>query len=187
MENRFFVIGVNAEPWAVGSLGIARKGKSTYPYIGPNQKLQAYQEALKEQLEGAVLLVGEVEINLYIWRKIEKLTVYGGRNRKGNTSDATNIQKATEDALQGILIENDRFVRRIATEIMQQDELTEPCIVIQVRPYVGSSPEFPDSIWEQVDTIAGRTPPDTLFVPTTSEPTRRAEALDVTENPESYF
>jgi hypothetical protein len=161
---KFFVVGLNPEPWAVGPLGVGRKGKISYPYIGPNQKLQAYQEALREQLEGSDLLEGEVEITLYIWRKIETMKVYGGRDRKAKTSDATNIQKATEDAIQGVLIENDRNVRRITTEIVQQDENAEPCIVISVAPYQGSNPGFPDEVWHQVDVATKRVAPAPLFV-----------------------
>lgn len=177
--NRFFVIGLNAEPWAIGPLGLGRKAGKPYPYIGPNQKVQAYQEALREQLEGSGVLDGEVEVNLYIWRKIETMLIAGGRNRKGKSADATNIQKATEDALQGVLITNDRLVRRISTEVMQQDENTEPCIVIQVRPYVGSTPELPDHIWDQVDSVAGRPTPDTLFVPVAGGSTEEVDSAGV--------
>lgn len=177
--NRFFVIGINAEPWAIGPLGLGRKAGKPYPFIGPNQKMQAYQEALREQLEGSGVLDGEVEVNLYIWRKIETMTIAGGRNRKAKVADATNIQKATEDAIQGVLITNDRLVRRISTEVMQQDDKTEPCIVIQVRPYVGSTPEFPDEIWDKVDSVAGRPTPDTLFVPLLGESVQGDDSASV--------
>ena len=150
---KFFVIGINAEPWAVGSLGVGRKGKGHYPYMSPNQKLQAYQNALREELAGAEMLTGKVEVRLFVWRRIEKMKVYGGRDRKGKTSDATNIQKATEDAIQNLLIENDRNVRRISTEIVREDEDTEPCIVIAVRPYETQDLGLPDAIWAEIDKV----------------------------------
>lgn len=146
MDGHFYQIRLNAEPWAIGPLGMGRKGKGAYPFIGPNQKLQAYQEAIKESLSGAEIIEGEVEVRLYIWRQIETLKVYGGRDRKGKTSDATNIQKATEDAIQNLLIQNDRLVRRISTEIVSQDEGTEGKIVIHILPYVSRELEIPESI-----------------------------------------
>jgi Holliday junction resolvase RusA-like endonuclease len=141
---KYFALSLNAEPWAVGTLGIKHKGKHPYPYMSPNQKLQAYQEAVREALAGAELTEGQVEITLYIWRRLDKARVYGGRDRKAQTSDATNIQKATEDAIQGILIENDRNVRRITTEIVEQNDTCEPGIVIYVQPYVPSPIEGSD-------------------------------------------
>lgn len=162
-EERWFVLALTAQPWAVGPLGVGFRGKKPYPYIGPNQQLQAYQEALREQLEGAGILQGEVEINLYIWRQLETAKNFGGRDRKAKTSDATNIQKATEDALQGVLIENDRNVRRICTEIVAQDENTKSCIVVRVRPYQPTqASEIPASVWAEVDKINGLPTPDML-------------------------
>jgi Holliday junction resolvase RusA-like endonuclease len=162
-EDRWFVIGITAQPWAVGSLGVGYRGKKPYAYIGPNQQLQAYQEALKEQLEGAGMLLGEVEVQLYIWRKLETAKNFGGRDRKAKTSDATNIQKATEDALQGILIENDRNVRRISTEIVAQNENTESCIVVRTRPYQPlRTSVIPNEVWNDIDRVQGIPMADTL-------------------------
>ncbi len=148
----FYVIALNAEPWAIGPLGVARKN-GVHPYIGPNQKLQAYQEALREHLQGSPMTTGEVEVRLIIWRQIESMKVYTGKNRKGKTSDATNIQKATEDALQGVLIENDRNVRKISTQIVSQKEDTMPCIVIGIKPYVEEKIDMPFSIWDRIEEV----------------------------------
>ena len=151
---RWFILKLNAEPWAVGNLGIGRRGKTPYPYLSPNQKLQAYQEAVREELDGAGILEGEVEVKLFIWRKLETAKVMGGRDRKAKTSDATNIQKATEDAIQGILIQNDRNVRKVSTEIVAQDDKTEPCIVIQVGPYEPFNPDsIPEVVWGDIDRV----------------------------------
>lgn len=153
-DDRFFVVALNPEPWAVGPLGVGRRGKNAYAYLGENQKLAAYQSALREELEGAGVLSGEVEVTLYIWRKLETAKVICGRDRKAKTSDATNIQKATEDALQGVLIENDRNVRKICTEIVEQNDTTEPCIVVRVKPYEPLNPDsIPDLVWRDVDRI----------------------------------
>lgn len=157
--DRYFVLALNPEPWAVGSLGVNRRGAKSFPYIGPNQKLQAYQEAVREALAGkAVLTEGEVEVRLMVWRRIENLKVYSGRDRKAKTSDATNIQKATEDAIQNLLIENDRQVRRISIEVVEQSETTNPCIVINVRPYQEGEVALPSSVWDEIDIVMSRAP-----------------------------
>lgn len=58
------------------------------------------------------------------------------------------MQKALEDALQGVVIENDRLVQRITSEIVRQDADTEPCIIACVssiyRPSYGA--EIPKEI-----------------------------------------
>ncbi len=155
-DDRWFTLALTPQPWAIGPLGVSRRGKQTYAYIGPNQQLQAYQEALREELDGAGILSGEVEITLYIWRALEAAKNFAGRDRKAKTSDATNIQKATEDALQGILIENDRNVRRICTEIVEQKEGIQSCILIRVRPYQPlRTEEIPNDVWNSVDAARG--------------------------------
>jgi Holliday junction resolvase RusA-like endonuclease len=156
-DDRWFILGLTAQPWAIGPLGVGFRGKKPYPYIGPNQQLQAYQEALREELDGAGVLTGEVDIRIYIWRALETAKNFGGRDRKAKTSDATNIQKATEDALQGVLIENDRHVRRISTEIVEQTENTVSCILICVKPYEPLDPSgIPDVVWNRVDEVRGQ-------------------------------
>jgi hypothetical protein len=153
-DERWFVLPINPEPWAVGPLGVNHKTKRAY--MGENQKLAAYQNAVREQVEDAIPTVGEVEITLYIWRALEKATTFDGKKRRAHTSDATNIQKATEDAIQGFLIENDRNVRKVMTEIVEQSERTTPCIVIRVKPYEEHDPStIPDAVWAGVDKVQG--------------------------------
>lgn len=155
-DDRWFTLALTAQPWAIGPVGVGYRGKKPYAYIGPNQQLQAYQEALREELDGAGILTGEVEITLYIWRAIESARNFGGRDRKAKTSDATNIQKATEDALQGVLIENDRNVRRVTTEIVEQKEGIQSCILVRVRPYEPlKTTEIPNDVWNSVDKARG--------------------------------
>lgn len=156
-DDRWFVLALTAQPWAIGPVGVGYRGKKPYAYVGPNQQLQAYQEALREELDGAGILDGEVEIQLFIWRKLEMAKNFGGRDRKAKTSDATNIQKATEDALQGILIENDRNVRRISTEIVEQSDTAKSCIAMRVRSYQPLNPDLiPDAVWGEVEDAQDR-------------------------------
>lgn len=157
-EDRWFVLALQAEPWAVGPLGVGRAaGGKPYPYMGPNQKVQAYQEAVKGELDGAGVIQGLVEVQLFIWRQIETMKVSGKRDRIGKPADATNIQKATEDAIQGILIENDKNVRLISTHVVEQSSTVTPCIVLRVKPYEEFDPgDLPDHVWDDVDKIQGR-------------------------------
>lgn len=157
MTDKFFVIALNAVPWGVGPMTTLRKGGRVIPFMGKNQQLAAFQEAVKEELINGTMTQGEVELKFYIWRQLEELTVYGSRNRTVHQADATNMQKAIEDALQGVLIENDRNVRRISTEIVQQDNEATPCIVVHVKPYTGHAITLPDEVWYKIDKIAGDT------------------------------
>ena len=151
--HRYFVLPINAEPWAIGPLSVARRGGKPYAFIGPNHKLQAYQEALKEAIGKADTLDGEIELRLYVWRKLEEMNISGGRNRRAHVADATNIQKATEDALQGVVFGNDRLVRRVTTEVVEQDEHTVPCIVVHVGPYRTGQVVLPDDIWAKIEMV----------------------------------
>lgn len=151
--DRWYIIPLTAAPWAIGPLSVGRKGGKPFAFVGPNHQLVAFQEALKEELEPAAdLLAGEVDLSIYIWRKLEKSSS-GGRARKAHQADATNMQKGIEDAIQGVLIENDRNVRRVKTEIMEQDESAESCIVIRLRPYESAAEEIPDYIWASIDQV----------------------------------
>lgn len=123
----YWVTGINPEPWSAGTpyrrgshgLGIAKDGK-----------LRAYQEALGEEFlqqnAHAVVQEGELSITFYFWRS----------SAFGNQADATNLQKATEDALQGFLYPNDRANRDVRSVIMEQGPNVDPHILIVVEPFV---------------------------------------------------
>lgn len=154
MSGKWYIIDdVNPQPWAIGPLGMGRKAGRTYPYVGPNQQLVVFQRAIREQLADLEPpnFPGDVELEFYLWRQIE---TYQGRGRKqsGHQSDATNIQKALEDALQGFLFANDRAVRSIRTVVVEQSQTTHPRIVIRARPWQDFDPaQIPDFIWHEID------------------------------------
>lgn len=155
-DDRWFVVGVNAEPWAIGPITVGRKGKGHFPIVGRNQKLASYQEALAAELEGAGILEGEVEITLFIWRRLDNGLSFDGKKHRAHQADATNIQKATEDAIQGVLIQNDRNVRKVTTEIVEQNATVEPCVAIRTRPYEPFDPaNVPEFIWPAIDRLQG--------------------------------
>lgn len=150
-DARWFTIEVNPDPWAIGPLGVGRKqGGKLYPYVGANAQLVAYQEAVKELLANVEKLpTGEYKLTFYFWRRLDAHA--SGRK---HYADATNLVKACEDALQGVLIENDRLVRDVRGVIVEQESDTKPMVVLKAEMWGGLDPhEIPQHIWEQVDRV----------------------------------
>jgi Holliday junction resolvase RusA-like endonuclease len=109
--------------------------------MSPSAKVEAFEEAVREELlaQQPNMIEGEVSIKIFLWRQL-------GKGIK--QADATNMQKAIEDAMQGIVILNDRNVRSISTEIMEQNGfLDEPRIMINVAPY--SRTVLPSFMYEE--------------------------------------
>lgn len=148
----WFSLSLNSEPWSVGSLSIGKKNGKFYPKMSPNHQLVAFKEAVKEELEEVQHLPeGQYELTFYIWRKLER---YQGEKKivQKNQTDATNLQKALEDGLQGILFDNDRDVRDIRTVIVEQAVDTKPRIIIRASLWKGLNPsEIPQYVWDQAD------------------------------------
>ena len=130
MEDHWYVLRVNPEPWAVGSLGLGRKQGKIYPYIGQNAQLAAYQAAIREELGPQELIEGNVELNLYFWRNLATYETQSGRDHRKHHADATNMQKATEDALQGVLFDNDKYVVDVHSVVVDQGPDVKGKIVI---------------------------------------------------------
>jgi Holliday junction resolvase RusA-like endonuclease len=120
-----YLIQVNPQPWAIGPLGTGRRNGKVYPYVGPNQKLVAYQEAVREELEAhnEEIYEGPIKLDFFFWR-----------NRTGhdNIADVTNLIKGTEDALQGVLIKNDRQTVSVSGLIVEQGPDIEGQVLITV-------------------------------------------------------
>lgn len=126
------ILWLNPEPWAIGTV-TPRKGGAR---IAPNANLAAYQSAVKEELDGVDYLPEEYRhIKFYFWRQQARYVSMDDKVRSRNQADATNMQKALEDALQGVLFDNDREVRKITSEIVEQGYDVEPKILIVAEPY----------------------------------------------------
>lgn len=95
--------------------------------MGRNQQLHMYQQAVKEEMQRcypeAELLAPGYELDFWFWRNTER----------GNIADATNLQKATEDALQGILLKNDRLVVRVGSTVVAQGADVTGAVAFRVR------------------------------------------------------
>lgn len=151
-EDIWRVLCINPEPWAIGPLSIGRKKSGVFPRIGPNQQLVTFQQAVREELAGITMVEYEmVELDFYFWRQLESYKV-GNRTVVKKAADVTNLQKATEDALQGLAIANDRNVKRISSHLVAQGQDVEPRIIIRIKEYQGLDPqEIPDAVWAIFD------------------------------------
>lgn len=146
---RWYALNLNPEPWAVGPLDLLRRKGKLAPTMGRNQQVAAYQQAVKSELEDkyagnlSSILPGPYELDMYFWRNTER----------ANVADGTNMLKSTEDALQGILLTNDREVRRARWEIVQQGPEVASAVVFWIRwgstPY-GLQHLMPDGMPEEI-------------------------------------
>lgn len=153
MSGRWYVLhGINPEPWKVGPISIGRRGERLFPIVGADSQLVAFQSAVREAITNAAEMIdGELELKFFFWRRRAQ---YSGAKKEvtKNEVDATNMQKATEDALQGLVMENDKLVRRVSSEIVEQDVDVTPLVVIYAEPWVAFDPsQIPTEIWERID------------------------------------
>lgn len=133
------ITGVNPEPWEIGQPFAKRHGGKLTAGISPSPKLRAYQDALREEVGEFVspiyALDAELEVYFWFWRQIEEFKTPTGRTSHSNYADSTNLQKATEDALQDLVYGNDRLNRRVGSEIVAQSQTTQPAIVVRLTSY----------------------------------------------------
>lgn len=150
MTEHWLTVDVNPDPWAIGPLGIGKRNGKFFPYVGQNAQLAAYKQAIIESLgEIEKMPEGDYELHFYFWRRLD-----GTSRNKKHQADATNLQKATEDALQGVLFDNDRNVKFVASTIVEQGPEVTPMIVVHARLYEGFDPDvIPEFIWDQIDQI----------------------------------
>lgn len=136
--------GLNPVAWTAPSANHAQRR------LYKAAELTAYQSAVREQLEAKVLLPffgeGELDITFWFWRRLDLGVVMEGANRRGHQSDATNLQKALEDALQGVLFPNDRDTRHIQSTIVAQGPEVSPGIIIGLDYYVETPPTIPAGV-----------------------------------------
>lgn len=153
--------GINPEPWTAPQAGAARINGKVVPRFFKSQLLTTYQEAIREELaqHQPEPLLGPVQVRFYFWRQLEPYTTEKARKSRRHEADTTNLQKALEDACQGLLFGNDRDVRFIASWMISQSEDTPPSILIGVAP----CPEAPEIEIEL--SHVGWLPGDPLGVP----------------------
>lgn len=90
------------------SPGRAKGSGKLYVSAGRDQGLWAYQQAVKEAIGPTVMMEGNLKLTVVFWRNLPETKIPGQRRtRKGHAADGTNLTKALEDALQGVLYKND--------------------------------------------------------------------------------
>lgn len=115
-----YYLPVNPEPWTVGKAYVRRGGGKSFAAVAPDKTLKTYQEAIRSELleRGAMLLDPPYALEFYFWRQNAQYKSQKGRTMTRNTPDVTNMQKATEDALQDVLIGNDRDVVAVKSALV---------------------------------------------------------------------
>lgn len=132
----WYILEVNPEPWAVGPIAYARRAGKMTAYMGQNAQLAAYKEAVQEALleQNPEQINGEVSLRFYFWRTQADYETLQGRRARKHEADVTNLQKATEDALQGILFKNDKDVVDVRSVRVEQSPTAPGRVVVGVAP-----------------------------------------------------
>jgi Holliday junction resolvase RusA-like endonuclease len=137
-EYRWYELDLNPEPWAIGPLGVNRKG-GLRPFVGRNQQLFNFQEAVKEAMNSPQfvpeMIVGDVALIFYFWRQRAEYTTPQARTHRKHEADTTNMQKALEDALQGVLYKNDKDVKFINSIQVAQGPDVRGKILVGAAPW----------------------------------------------------
>lgn len=153
MPSQTFYIFTNPEPWRVPPMqpGWSKKNGKMIVKSGADTMLQAYQDEVRDVLhsQNAYMMEGKYRLDFYFHRTSESET--SPNSGKRSRSDATNMQKAIEDALQGVVIENDRDVVDVRSRIIKPASIVaEPFIVVRVEGEVSDmepSKSFPTEPW----------------------------------------
>lgn len=140
-KNHWYYLPVNPDPWAVGPLQLGRRNGKVFPTIGPNLTLKSFQEELRSHFpEPYEPVEHDVELEFFFWRRLDKWVNEGGKTNTRSIADATNMQKACEDALQGILIVNDRQVKDVSSHVMAEGADVVGGIALCIRARI----EYPE-------------------------------------------
>jgi len=152
----WYVLDVNPEPWAIGPVSVGRRKGGVYPVVGRNEQLWFYQQAIKEAIGNPSVFIdeGKFELMFFFWRDRAEYKTHQARTHRKHEADVTNLAKATEDALQGILFKNDRDTRIIHAEIVEQGPGVNGKVVVGIRPVIASTfSTLPDHVQQLVDEL----------------------------------
>lgn len=137
MTLRWYGLLINPEPWAMGQVSVGKKNGRVFPIVGKNSQLAAYQEAVRESMEEQWpdKITGDVRLVFLFWRNLAVYTSQTGRQVQKHKPDTTNLQKATEDALQGILFKNDNQVVDVRSHMVEVGTETVGRVVIGIEEH----------------------------------------------------
>lgn len=150
----WYIARINPVPWTSPSVSIGRKNGKPYPLVYSAAELKTYKSGLKEELENNYpdipLIEDEIGIEFFFYRRLDTLDRGKRRSGHGQEADATNLQKSTEDALQGLLFKNDRQVISAHSWIMEQGIEVDPLVVIHLI-WHPDRPDLPDYVSERIN------------------------------------
>lgn len=142
----YSIQGVNPEPWESPESFVRRVKGSDKLSVGhhSSRRMRLFQDSVKEEFPiqnpGFINLgTAALDVRFYLWRSVAVFENASGRVVEGNDVDATNCQKALEDALQGILYKNDTNNVQVSTWLHQAVDI-EPFIIIRVELSDGECP-----------------------------------------------
>jgi Holliday junction resolvase RusA-like endonuclease len=157
MKEYWYTARVNPVPWAVGPAGVAKTPKGFRAYIGREQEVYTYQQAIKAELglQNPVMLEGDLAMTCYFWRNLATYTGPSGKQAKANVADTTNMFKATEDACQKVLFKNDRSNVVTRGFTVAQGPEVQPFVVIHLEQLQPKQVEdvlqnLPEEIYAQI-------------------------------------
>lgn len=162
-----YITDLNPEPWTPGILSMGFKGKQRYPKLAKNGRLTTYQEGIEESIKIAypdipMFPAGtKVSLHFKFWRRLDEYTTEKGRESARHVADATNMQKALEDALQKILFVNDNQVKLVSSEIMEEGPDVRPRILIYLSEH--SPTTYWINIADQLDHHERPNPPGNVY------------------------
>lgn len=134
----WYKVEVNPEPWAIGDVSVGRNAGKVYPIIGRNNQLHTFKQAVAEEIGNqAIMISGPVTLHFYFWRNRAGYKTDRQRKARAHEADLTNLQKACEDALQGVLFDNDRDVVEVHSYLVEQGPDVMSRIVIGIEPAHG--------------------------------------------------
>lgn len=132
------VTDINPIPWQAPEASMGRNKSSGKNYIkfhaAPN--LRAYQDALRESVE---LAYPDLEpfkektplhVFFFYWRRLDQYRTQSGRQHTSHRADTSNLNKATEDAFQGLLYKNDVDNVTVMGRMMEQSIHAEPMLLV---------------------------------------------------------
>lgn len=132
----YSVEGINPEPWESPDASVGRrKGGGFFVQMHSSARMRNYQDSIREEFArqnpNAIDMHSvALSVQFYLWR-----------DATGKNVDATNCQKALEDALQGILYSNDTNNAFVSTFLFQEKGI-EPFILIRIEPWIDLDPSF---------------------------------------------
>ena len=131
-----FIVDINPIPWRVPPFSVGRgKNRGAYVVAGRDAELHAYEEAVRDEITraGAYMMPPPYMLQFWFCRNL-------GDNQ--NAADVTNMQKSTEDALQGTVIDNDTNVIDVFSHRLLQAETAPGFVIIEVWGEYAPPPPF---------------------------------------------